>query len=176
MFDGLPLTVLHELQLAQQHGLQLFRTTELLRERQHVVPAIGQLGELHPALARDLGFPVAPQLFELNLNSLLQAFVPQANDISKQPNVRRDLSVTLPLATPFGRVRDRVTVAAGPLLREILAFDVYQGPGIETGRKSIALGLIFQDNNRTLKDEEADALMARIAADLQSNLDAKLRD
>jgi phenylalanyl-tRNA synthetase beta chain len=138
--------------------------------------AVGQLGELHPALARDLGFPVAPQLFELNLNNLLQAFVPLSKEVSKQPHVRRDLAVTLPLATPFGTVRDRVTVAAGPLLREILAFDVYQGPGIETGRKSIALGLIFQDNNRTLKDEEADALMARIAADLQSNLDAKLRD
>ena len=80
------------------------------------------------------------------------------------------------MTTPFGAIRDRVTVAAGPLLRELRAFDVYQGPGIETGRKSIALGLIFQDNNRTLKDEEADALMARIAADLQSNLDAKLRD
>jgi phenylalanyl-tRNA synthetase beta chain len=96
--------------------------------------------------------------------------------VSKFPLVRRDLAVTVPVDTPFGALRDRVTVAAGPLLRELRAFDVYQGPGIESGRKSIAFGLIFQDNNRTLKDEEADALMARIAADLQANLDAKLRD
>jgi phenylalanyl-tRNA synthetase beta chain len=138
--------------------------------------AVGVLGELHPGVARELEFPASPLLFELNLNVLLQAFVPQAQEVSRQPHVRRDLAVTLPEATPFGTIRDRVTVAAGPLLRELRAFDVYHGPGIETGRKSIALGLIFQDNNRTLKDEEADALMARIAADLQSNLDAKLRD
>jgi phenylalanyl-tRNA synthetase beta chain len=137
---------------------------------------VGALGELHPALSRELGFTAAPLLFELDLNILLQRLVPQAEAVSKFPQVRRDLAVTVPVDTPFGALRDRVTVAAGPLLRELRAFDVYQGPGIESGRKSIAFGLIFQDNNRTLKDEEADALMARIAADLQANLDAKLRD
>ena len=137
---------------------------------------VGILGELHPALARELDLPAAPLLFELDLSLLLQAAVPQAQEISRFPQVRRDLAVTVPLTTSFGAIRERVTVAAGPLLRELRAFDVYQGPGIETGRQSIALGLIFQDNYRTLKDEEADALMARIAADLQSNLGAKLRD
>ncbi|RYD98327.1 MAG: phenylalanine--tRNA ligase subunit beta, partial [Sphingomonadales bacterium] len=137
---------------------------------------IGSLGELHPELVRELGFATAPLLFEFDVNVLLQGVVPQAEEISKFPQVRRDLAVTVPEGTAFGTLRDRVTVTAGSLLRELRAFDVYQGAGIETGRKSIALGLIFQDNHRTLKDDEADALMARIAADLKSSLDAKLRD
>jgi phenylalanyl-tRNA synthetase beta chain len=136
----------------------------------------GSVGELHPALTRELGFPSAPLLFELDLNVLLQGSVPRAVSISRFPHVRRDLAVTVPVGTRYGALRDRVSVAGGPLLRELRAFDVYQGPGIESGRKSIALGLIFQDNNRTLTDEEADALMARIASDLQENLGAKLRD
>jgi phenylalanyl-tRNA synthetase beta chain len=137
---------------------------------------VGAAGELHPRLARELDFPQAPLLFELNLNALLQGSIPRAFSISRFPHVRRDLAVTVPLETTYGALRDRVSVAGGPLLRDLHAFDVYQGPGIESGRKSIALGLIFQDNNRTLTDDEADALMARIAADLQANLGAKLRD
>ena len=86
------------------------------------------------------------------------------------------MAVTVPLATPLSALRTRVSVAAGSLLRDLRVFDIYQGPGIETTRKSIALGLIFQDNNKTLKDDEADALMASIAADLSSNLDARIRD
>ena len=96
--------------------------------------------------------------------------------MSRFPQVRRDLAVTVPLSTPLSAIRSRVSVAAGSLLRDLVVFDVYQGPGIESTRKSIALGLIFQDNNKTLKDEEADALMAVVASDLGANLDAKVRD
>ena len=90
--------------------------------------------------------------------------------------MRRDLSVTVAEDEPFGRIRDRVSVAASSCLRELRVFDVYQGPGIESGRKSVALGLIFQDLRRTLTDEDADRIMAAVVADLQQHLDAKVRD
>lgn len=137
---------------------------------------IGWLGELHPQLVRELDLPSAPLLFELDLAAATRHDLPRASAISRFPQVRRDLSVTLPESTPLSALRARATVSAGSLLRELRVFDVYQGPGIESGRKSIAFGLIFQDNNKTLKDDEADSLVAAISADLALNLDAKLRD
>jgi phenylalanyl-tRNA synthetase beta chain len=137
---------------------------------------IGRVGELHPSLSADLGFPGSCLLFELDITPAIIAPLPVPGAISRFPQVRRDLAVTVPLATPLSAVRSRVSVAAGSLLRELVVFDVYQGPGIESTRKSIALGLIFQDNNKTLKDEEADALMTIVASDLGANLDAKVRD
>jgi phenylalanyl-tRNA synthetase beta chain len=136
---------------------------------------IGWLGELHPSLAADSGFSAPCMLFELDISRALQASLPQFQAISRYPQVRRDLSITVPLATPLSAILNRVSVAAGNRLRELVAFDVYQGPGIEPTRKSIAFGLIFQDNNTTLTDAEADALMASVAADLGAQLDARIR-
>ena len=137
---------------------------------------VGWLGELHPQLVRELDLPAAPLLFELDLLEATRHAVPKASGISRFPQVRRDLSLSLPEATPLSALRARATVAGGSLLRELRVFDVYQGPGIESGRKSVAFGLIFQDNTRTLKDDEADQLVAGIADDLKQNLDAKARE
>jgi phenylalanyl-tRNA synthetase beta chain len=137
--------------------------------------AVGWLGELHPSLSAELGFATPCMLFELDINAALHAPLPQFSAISRYPQVRRDLSITVPLATPLSAILSRVSVAAGSRLRELVAFDVYQGPGIEPTRKSIAFGLIFQDNNTTLTDADADALMAAVFADLGARLDARIR-
>jgi phenylalanyl-tRNA synthetase beta chain len=115
-------------------------------------------------------------LFELDIIPATRRAAPRVAPVSRFPQVRRDLSLTVPESTPLSAVKTRVSVAAGALLRDLRVFDLYQGPGIETGRKSIALGLIFQDNNRTLKDDETDALVAAVAADLRVHVDAKIRD
>ena len=136
---------------------------------------IGWLGELHPALAAELGFDGPCLLFELDIMRALHAPLPQLQPVSRYPQVRRDLAMTVPVETPLSAILNRASVAAGSLLRDLKVFDIYQGAGIEPTRKSIALGLIFQDNNRTLKDDEADALVASVAADLGAELDARLR-
>jgi phenylalanyl-tRNA synthetase beta chain len=137
---------------------------------------IGWLGELHPSLSAELGFTGSCMLFELDITPALDAPLPQLQAVSRFPQVRRDLSITVPLGTPLSAILSRVSVAAGSQLRDLRVFDLYQGPGIEPTRKSIALGLIFQDNNKTLKDDDADALMATVAADLDAQLDAKIRN
>jgi phenylalanyl-tRNA synthetase beta chain len=137
---------------------------------------VGWLGELHPSLRAERGIGAGVLLFELDITRAILAPLPLLSPVSRFPQVRRDLSITVPVDTPLSAIKTRVSVAAGSLLRDLRVFDIYQGPGIETARKSIALGLIFQDNNKTLKDDEADALMASIAADLGSQLDAKVRD
>jgi phenylalanyl-tRNA synthetase beta chain len=148
------------------------RSTMVTRDGQE----IGWLGELHPSISAELGFTGACILFELDIRRAVHAPLPAPRPVSRFPQVRRDLSITVPETTPLSAICSRVSVAAGSLLRDLRVFDLYQGPGIEPTRKSIALGLIFQDNNKTLKDDEADALMASVATDLSTHLDAKIRD
>jgi phenylalanyl-tRNA synthetase beta chain len=62
------------------------------------------------------------------------------------------------------------------LLADLTVFDVYQGKGIETGRKSIAFGLILQDSSRTLTDEDVDAVMHGITSQLEQQFGATLRE
>jgi phenylalanyl-tRNA synthetase beta chain len=137
---------------------------------------IGWIGELHPELVRTLDFTYAPILFEVEYLPALSAKMPRFEEISRFPRVRRDLAVVVDEKVSLRQLHERVTFAASSLLRDIRVFDVFRGPGIESGRKSVALGLIFQDNSRTLADEDADRLLAAIRADLSATLGAGFRE
>jgi len=138
--------------------------------------SIGWIGELHPQLVQDLDFTYAPILFEVEYLPALAAKMPRFEEISRYPRVRRDLAVVIDEKVSLRQLHERVTFAASSLLRDIRVFDVFRGPGIESGRKSVALGLIFQDNSRTLADEDADRLLAAIRADLSATLGAGFRE
>lgn len=147
------------------------RAATILRDGQ----AVGWLGELHPQLAADCGFDAPCLLFEVDVIRALQAPLPVVKAVSRFPQVRRDLAVTVPVATPLSAIVTHASVAAGELLTDLRVFDIYQGVGIEPTRKSVALGLIFQDKSKTLTDSDADALMASVAAKLGDELDARVR-
>jgi len=136
---------------------------------------VGWIGELHPTLVREFDFTYTPVLFELDIEALGVAR-PAYQDVSRFPAVRRDLAVVVDENVPFGALRERVVLAASRLLRQIRIFDVYRGPGVEAGRKSVALGLIFQDITRTLTDEDADRAVASVIAELRVSLNAKIRE
>ena len=148
------------------------RSARIVRNGQPV----GWIGELHPALARELEFTQPPILFELDYDAALTVQVPSFKTISRFPQVRRDIAVVVDESVSLSALRERVTLTASSLLRDLRVFDVYRGPGVETGRKSVALGLIFQDISRTLTDEDADRVVASIVADLRTSLDARLRE
>ena len=137
--------------------------------------AAGWIGELHPTLIRELGFTYTPVLFELDMASL-QVSRPEFEELSRFPSVRRDLAVVVDEGVPLSALRERVVLAASSLLRNFRVFDVYRGAGVEAGRKSIALGLIFQDITRTLTDEDADRAVASVIAELRVSLNAKIRE
>jgi len=137
---------------------------------------IGWIGELHPQLVQEFDFTYAPILFEVDYSAALAARTPRFEEISRFPRVRRDLAVVVDEKVSLRQLHERVTFAASSLLRDIRVFDVFRGPGIESGRKSVALGLIFQDNSRTLADEDADRLLAAIRADLSETLGAGFRE
>ena len=136
----------------------------------------GWIGELHPQLVQEFDFTYAPIVFEIEYAAGLAAKMPRFEEISRFPRVRRDLAVVVDEKVSLRQLHERVTFAASSLLRDIRVFDVFRGPGIESGRKSVALGLIFQDNSRTLADEDADRLLAAIRADLSATLGAGFRE
>jgi phenylalanyl-tRNA synthetase beta chain len=147
------------------------RSARVLRDGARV----GWLGELHPALSKELEFTYAPVLFELDLAALgVKRAVHQ--ELSRFPQVRRDLAVVVDESVTLSRIAERVTLATSSLLRGLRVFDVYRGPGLEPGRKSIALGLIFQDISRTLTDDDVERLMASVVSDLRESLNARIRE
>jgi len=136
---------------------------------------VGWLGELHPTLVRELDFTYPPVLFELRLDGL-GIRRPRFQEFSRFPQVRRDLALVVDESVPLSALAERVTLTASSLLSDLRIFDVYRGSGVEAGRKSVALGLIFQDISRTLTDEDVERLIAAIVADLRVTLKAKIRE
>jgi phenylalanyl-tRNA synthetase beta chain len=137
---------------------------------------LGWLGEVHPQLVKVLGLPPNAILFELEIESTFAAKSLQFKRISKFPSVRRDLAIIIDEGIPLAVLRENVTVSASGLLSELKVFDVYRGPGVDSGRKSIALGLILQDSSRTLTDVDADAVVTAVVARLRDELSASIRD
>lgn len=136
----------------------------------------GWLGTLHPGLQRALELAAAPVLFELDLRALLHAPPPAPRALSRFPAVRRDLAVIVDESVPAEAILAGVREAAPGDLREAFVFDVYRGPGIDSGRKSLALGLILQGLSRTLTDEEVEGATARVLEHLNNKHGATLRE
>jgi len=135
---------------------------------------VGWLGLLHPALATALDLARDGYLFELALTEL-HGHKPVFQPLSRFPTVRRDLAVTLADTVPYARVAATVRAAAGEELREVLLFDLYRGEKLDSGRKSLALGLILQASSRTLTDQDSERIVARVLARLVDDLGAQLR-
>jgi phenylalanyl-tRNA synthetase beta chain len=77
--------------------------------------------------------------------------------MSRQPSVRRDLALIVDEAVDYATIRSGIAELALSALRELRLFDVYRGQGVPAGSKSLAIGLIFQEESRTLAEGEVDA-------------------
>ncbi|MEZ5541013.1 MAG: phenylalanine--tRNA ligase subunit beta [Pseudomonadota bacterium] len=137
---------------------------------------VGWLGRLHPQLAQQLDLDAATCLFELDYAVLARGTLARFAPISRFPSIRRDLALVVDADIAAEAVLAEVRAAAGELLRELVIFDVYQGQGVEKGRKSMAFGLILQDNSRTLTEQDIEGAVGRITARLGETLGASLRE
>lgn len=136
---------------------------------------VGVLGEIHPSILQKLNTETNILVFELRLDALETAKLPRFTEISKFPEIRRDLAILVKQSIPASSIQDTIKTVAGNWLRQINVFDVYQGKGIATGYKSVALALILQHATRTLVDEEVAGLMERIINTLKEQFAAELR-
>ncbi len=137
---------------------------------------VGAVGALHPSLQSKFGFAKTVYLFELELGAALQRNLPRFSEISRFPEVRRDLAVIVDENTPTVSILKNVQKTAGEWLTQLVLFDVYQGPNLEPGRKSVAFGLILQHPARTLKDEEVTSVVNQVVSVLQQEFNVTLRE
>lgn len=136
---------------------------------------IGLIGVLHPAAQARLGLDRPVVLFELKLAVLRNGKIPIFREFSRFPSIRRDLAILVEEAVSAQNVSDCVRKAAGALLVNLELFDEYRGKGIDSGRKSLALGLTLQDSSRTLNEDDVERVMTQVMSALKSGLGAKPR-
>ncbi len=137
---------------------------------------MGWLGMMHPNLEKQLGFDSPVFLFELVQENLLKKPIPQFRAPSKFPSLRRDLALIVDESVLAEDVVACIDACQEQAVRQVLVFDVYRGKGIEAGCKSLALGLVLQDDSHTLTESEIDAIINRVLEGLFNNINAKLRD
>ena len=99
----------------------------------------------------------------------------EVRDVPRFPPVRRDLAFVLDAATPAAAVQGALLDAGGDLVETCLLFDVFSGPPLPQGKKSLAFSMDLRAHDRTLTDEEADAVVRRIAERLATEFGAELR-
>jgi phenylalanyl-tRNA synthetase beta chain len=131
---------------------------------------------LHPNLEKKLGFDTQVFLFELDQNIMLNKRISVFKSLSKYPSVRRDLALIVDEVITASEIINCVKKSTGPVLQDVIIFDVYRGKGIEEGKKSMALSLVIQDDTQTLTDSEIDAIVSRLLLLLANEKNAKLRD
>ena len=136
---------------------------------------IGWIGQLHPRLQRQLDLDADVVAFEVDLAPLAERAVARALELSRFPSVRRDLAFVVADQVPWDALRQTAREAAGPLLRDVQLFDRYVGQGVESGQKSLAMGLILQDNSRTLTDRDVESVVAGVVTAIEAAHGAKIR-
>jgi phenylalanyl-tRNA synthetase beta chain len=138
---------------------------------------IGRIGSIHPRLLQKYEIDQQVSLFEIDLSALKPqpAAARRYEKLSRFPYSDRDLAVVVDEAVEAAALSSAIAAAGGEILRRVLLFDVYRGKQVGEGRKSLAFGLRFQSDERTLTDEEITAAMERIVEELERQFDAKLR-
>jgi len=137
---------------------------------------IGYIGTLHPSLSKSFALNGTAIVFELELEPIIIRNLPQAGHISKFPANHRDLAFVVAEQINAGNVLKFIEKIGGTELVGINLFDVYQGPGVEEGKKSLAIGLILQEATRTLEEQEIADRVNKIVEAVSTEFNASLRD
>lgn len=138
----------------------------------------GEMGWVSAKMKKHFGIKQDVFVADLDWDALVQSSVMNKVKFSELPKtqaVRRDFSLLLDKQVSFAAIQEIAQKADRKLLREVGLFDVYEGKNLEEGKKSYAVSFIFQDNEKTLKDEQVDAIMSKIRQGLENELNAQLR-
>jgi phenylalanyl-tRNA synthetase beta chain len=136
---------------------------------------LGWIGALHPDWVARAGAKGTIFAFELSLDVLLPCSVPIFHQLSRFPSIRRDLAIVVNESVSWLDIRQLVEEISGNLLTELVVFDEYMGDGIEQGYKSLAIGMILRDTNKTLTDQQVDTVVDSVVTHLGEKFDAVLR-
>lgn len=147
--------------------------------RPQIGEVIGYAGELHPRIVKKLGLPERACAVELDLDALIECSskqpVVKAQPVSTYPAAKEDFAFVVDEATPSQAVAAAIIIAGGKLLDDVRLFDVYRGPQLGPGRKSLAFSVRLRASDHTLSASETEAARARIIKQVGKYAGAKLR-
>lgn len=136
---------------------------------------VGWLGALHPRLVQQLDLPRAAVVFEVDWDAVTRRRLPRYSSVSRLPAVRRDIAVLVDAGVGVGDIlaaaRDRLPA----LVTDFALFDVYQGKGVQPGKKSLAFRMLLQDTEKTLTESEIESSVSDVLGFLSERFGAVLR-
>ena len=137
----------------------------------------GVVGEVHPRVAESLGIDRRVAVAVLGLEPLRAAAggAFELRDVPRFPPVRRDLAFVVPVSVRAGELADAISEAGAPELDRSILFDVFNGPPLDDGTRSLAFSIELRAPDRTLTDEEASVVIDRIVARAEGGFGASLR-
>ena len=136
---------------------------------------VGFCGALHPAVEKKLNLDQQVFVFELDMSLISEKNLPSYSKLSPYPSVRRDLALLVNADVSYADIDKSMKNIGINELTNSFVFDVYEGEHVDSGQKSIALGLIFQEFSRTLEEEEVSAHVEKIMEALKRETGAVLR-
>ena len=138
---------------------------------------LGMIGQIHPLVAEGYGISGEVYVAELDFTGLQSALAPERvfHSLPKFPTVSRDLALVCDEAMTVGMLEACIKKAGGKLLRSIQLFDIYRGPGIAPGKKSVAFSLELRADDRTLTDEDTTGVTNAVLEKLKNDLGVTLR-
>ena len=139
---------------------------------------LAELGVVHPAIRRRFDIKQEVYYLELDFDRLVQTTKKHriaVEELSKYPEVKRDLALLVDRSVTFAALREAAFAAERKLLKRVSLFDVYEGDKLPEGKKSYALSFVLEDRTRTLDDKTIERAMANIARRLESSCDATVR-
>ena len=138
---------------------------------------MGIFGQIHPLVAQNYDMDCEVYAAQLNFTGFMSVRKPDCVycPLPKYPTVSRDLALVCDEDKTVGCVEKCIASAGGQLLKSVRLFDVYRGPGIPEGKKSLAFSLELRADDRTLTDEDSAAVVQKILAKLDQDLGVKLR-
>ena len=138
---------------------------------------MGVIGQIHPLVAETYGIGGEVYVAELDFTGLQAVLAPERvfHSLPKFPTVSRDLALVCEESMTVGMLEACIKKAGGKLLRSVQLFDIYRGPGIAPGKKSIAFSLELRADDRTLTDEDTTGVMNAVLEKLKNDLGVSLR-
>ena len=138
---------------------------------------MGVIGQIHPLVAETYGIGGEVYAAELDFTGLQAVLAPERvfHSLPKFPTVSRDLALVCEESMTVGMLEACIKKAGGKLLRSVQLFDIYRGPGIAPGKKSIAFSLELRADDRTLTDEDTTGVMNAVLEKLKNDLGVSLR-
>jgi len=135
-------------------------------------------GIVHPKMRKVADIDQEVYFADLNWNAILSELSNknvQYTELSKFPEVKRDLALLLDKNITFAEIEKIAFETERKLLKKVNLFDVYEGKNLEAGKKSYAVSFLLQDETKTLTDSQIESIMKKLQGNFETKLGAKLR-